>query len=258
VQCQKLKRDYPVMQPEYRAPRQAINAYYFVEKLGKAVSDDAIIVTDVGAAYQATMQSFQVRGTQRLFHSGGVSAMGVGIPSAIGAAFAGGGRQVICLVGDGGAMVNIQELATIAHHKLPITIFVFENGGYATMQYTQETHFWREAASSPGSGVSFPNFRSVARAFNIAGEHIASKAAMIEALSSMGKYNRPRLFVVDLPLDQILAPRVQSRVEDGKFVPVDFEDMWPYLPRAELAANMAISAASAGAAPAERVPEPVT
>jgi acetolactate synthase-1/2/3 large subunit len=80
-------------------------------------------------------------------------AMGYGFPAAIGAKLAGGNRQVVCIVGDGGAMMNIQELETIARLGLDIKIFVLCNDGYATIQHTQKTHFGRESASSNKSGL---------------------------------------------------------------------------------------------------------
>jgi acetolactate synthase-1/2/3 large subunit len=167
--------------------------------------------------------------------------MGYGIPAAIGACMAGGGRQVVCLVGDGGAMVNLQELQTIAHHKLPIAIFVFVNNGYMTMQYTQETHFGREAASSPQSGMSCPNFRAVAASFGISSKDIESDLqSMIEYIFETRRLHgsRPFLCEVPMPSNQLLQPRVQSKTVDGKFVPVPIHDMWPYLSREELAENM--------------------
>ncbi len=235
--CTLWKSDYPVMLPEYREATDGVNSYAFIEELGKHLDDDAIVVTDVGAAYISTMQSLQLRGTQRLFHSGGVSAMGYGIPAAIGACMAGGGRQVVCLVGDGGAMVNLQELQTITHHQLPIAIFVFVNNGYMTMQYTQETHFRREAASSPQIGIQCSNLVRIADAMNIPSYGIYSKR-FLGVVKDAIKQKYPTLCSVHMPANQLLQPRVQSKTVDGKFVPVPIHDMWPYLSREELAENM--------------------
>lgn len=231
--CIGWKERYPVTLPEYRDAKDGVSSYAFIEELAKHLDDDAIIVTDVGAAFISTMQSLQVRGTQRLFHSGGVSAMGYGIPAAIGAAMAGEGRQVVCLVGDGGAMVNLQELQTIAHHRLPIAIFVFVNNGYMTMQYTQATHFGREAASSPQSGMGCPDFVDVSRALGVDSIYADDLSYIGDGLG-----RGPILTAVHMPSNQLLQPRVQSKVVDGKFVPVPIHDMWPYLSREELAENM--------------------
>ena len=63
--------------------------------------------------------------------------MGWGLPAAVGACIAQGKQQTICLSGEGGLMMNIQELATIMHHKLPIKLFIYNNGGYLTIKQTQ-------------------------------------------------------------------------------------------------------------------------
>jgi acetolactate synthase-1/2/3 large subunit len=164
--------------------------------------------------------------------------MGYGIPAAIGACMAGGGRQVVCLVGDGGAMVNLQELQTIAHHELPIAIFVFVNNGYMTMQYTQETHFGREAASSLMSGVTCADFVEVAKAIGIDAYYMRELHHVKGGLHGGVLRKGPILIAVTMPQNQLLQPRVQSKTVDGKFVPVPLHDMWPYLSREELAENM--------------------
>ncbi len=236
AQCLAWKQSYPVMLPEYRESKDGVNAYAFIEELGKHLDDDAIVVTDVGAAYIATHQSLKLNGRQRLFHSGGVSAMGVGIPMAIGAKLAGGKRQVVCLVGDGGAMVNIQELETIARYKLDIKIFVFCNDGYQTMQYTQRTHFGRESASSGHSGFSCANFEVVADGCGIrCMRECGSTAELYEVADTLAD-PQSSLCVVRLPKDQILAPRLMSKLNDkGEFILPAFDDVWPHLPPEELA-----------------------
>lgn len=243
--CRGWKARYPVMRPEYRETKDGINSYYFMGILSKHLDDDAIVVTDVGAGFISAMQSLPLRDAQRLFHSGGVSAMGWSIPAAIGACLAGGGRQVVCLVGDGGAMLNLQELQTIAHHKLPISIFVFCNNGYMTMQFTQQNHFGREAASSPGSGVSCADFTKIASAMLPMGAawilrpspYLLNVGEVVQGVLDTAR-KTPALCEVHMPPNQLLIPRVQSRMENGKFIPTPIEDMWPYLDRDEFAEQM--------------------
>lgn len=245
--CRRWKQAYPVMQPEYRESPDGVNSYAFVEELAKHLDDDAIIVTDVGAGFISAFQSMPLRGSQRLIHSAGVSAMGWGLPAAIGAAKAAPGRQVVCLTGDGGTMLNLQEMQTIAHHDLPVSIFVFCNNAYMTMQYTQDTHFKREAASSPKSGVSCPDFYGVAHAFGI-------RAAMIKEQRKLGDimyvllWRKPIVCEVHMPEKQLLIPRVATRMQHGVFVPATLEDMYPYLPRDEFHAQMVAELAGEAAA----------
>ena len=240
ARCQQWKKRYPVMQDEYRQVNNGVNSYFFVETLGKTMKDDAIVVTDVGAGFISTMQSLPLRPGQRLFHSGGVSSMGYGFPASIGACFASNGRQTICLTGDGGMMFNLQELQTVTHHRLPLVIFVFANNGYMTMQYTQMNHFGREAISSPQSGLSCPDFVSVARAFGIKAAHICNQTELTESIGDILASSEPFLCELQMPEHQLLIPRVQTRVEAGRFVPTPIEDMYPFLERAEFKANMIV------------------
>jgi acetolactate synthase-1/2/3 large subunit len=224
--CRTWKSDYPVMRSEYRNVTQGVNAYYFVEQLGRHLPDNAVVVTDVGYAYIATMQSLQLRRGQRLFHSGGVSPMGYGLPAAIGACR--GGRKTICLTGDGGLMFNLQELHTVVEHQLPITIFVFANHGYKTIQTMQMNHFGRESISGPNSGLTCPDFVELGRAFGIPNEAVFDHKNLEDWMDYRVNRPHPMLVVVHMA-DHPIAPRVQSRVENGKFVPTDIGDMWPHL-----------------------------
>ena len=138
-------------------------------------------------------------------------------------------------------MLNLQELQTIAHHKLPIAIFVFCNNGYMTMQYTQNTHFKREAASSPESGMSCPDFVEIAEVFGICIGKMTDRQFDSDLdwwLHRRRSGGKSMLCEVRMPRNQLLVPRVQSRMEDGRFVPAPLEDMWPYLDREEFAEQM--------------------
>lgn len=235
ARCQAWKERYPVMQPQYRDCKDGINSYYFMEELAKHLDDDAIVVTGAGAAFLSAHQSLKLNGRQRLIYTAGLSPMGYDLPAAIGAWRAcEGKRQVVCLTGDGGIMMNLQELATIAHHEMPIKTFVFENNGYMTMQYTQANHFKREAVSSPQSGVSFPEFDELNLGFAVKTDRIGD----VRSIKPIVQSPRPWLVAVDMPPSQLLAPRIQAKSENGKFIPAAYEDMYPYLDRDELAANI--------------------
>lgn len=205
-----------------------INAYDFAEFLPGYMESDGIVVTDVGFSYIPFFQTLKLRDQQRLIHSHGVSPMGWAIPAAVGAAMANPERQVICLTGDGGAMMNIQELQTIAQHNLPVSLFVFENRGYATMRIAQNNHFNREVISGEDSGLALPNFYSVARAFGIPA-HDVSKLETVEGIMrNRRKRVDPCLVVLHMQDNQLIAPRLQARLQGGKFINPAFSDMWPH------------------------------
>jgi acetolactate synthase-1/2/3 large subunit len=234
--CQNMKAKYP---PIVCAPAQGINSYFFVEQLSEQLADDAVVVTDVGFCFIPTMQSLKLKAGQRLIHSAGVSPMGWGLPASIGASFA-GSKQTVCLTGDGGLMMNLQDLQTIVHYQLPIVIFVFENNGYATMQIAQRTHFKREVMSSPRSGMSLPDFVKVAKAFGLYVVEFNVQNALAHSLQSIFDIasQGPVVVVMHMEQNELISPRVMARTENGAFLPTDIADMWPYLPRSEFASNM--------------------
>jgi acetolactate synthase-1/2/3 large subunit len=164
--------------------------------------------------------------------------MGYDLPAAIGAAFARDGRRVVCLSGDGSIQFNIQELQTIVHHRLPIKIFLLNNGGYRSIRSTQMHFFGHPMGESAQSGVSFPDYARVAGAYGIAYSSIANTrdfARIEDLLAAPG----PGLCEVVVDPGQGYEPRVKSReMPDGTIVSPGLEDMFPYLNEEELAANM--------------------
>jgi len=93
--------------------------------------------------------------------------MGYGLPASIGACFA-CGHEVYCITGDGSIMMNIQELQTIKHHHLPIKIFVLNNGGYRSLEMTQDNYFKSDyIGCNKQSGISFPDFQELAALFDL-------------------------------------------------------------------------------------------
>lgn len=232
ARCRMFKEKYP---PVVEYPKHGVNSYFVVEQLSQQLAKDAIVLTDVGFCFIPTMQALNVKAGQRLIHSAGVSPMGWGIPASVGAAFAGNGRQVVCLTGDGGAMMNLQELQTIAHHQLPIALFVFENNGYATMKIAQNNHFKREVMSGPRSGMSLPDFTKVAKAFGIYVMEFSNQAELAEAMPNIFDISSqgPVMVVMHMQENEVITPRVQAKSEGGKFVPASIEIMWPFLPREE-------------------------
>jgi len=232
--CQQMKRRFPVIAPKEN-PNAGVQVYPFLRHLSERIDDDAIIVTDVGMSFVCTMQAMPTTWRRRMFHSPGIAPMGYGIPAAIGAYKAcGGKRQVICLTGDGGSMFNLQELQTIVHHNMPIKIFVYENGGYKTMQTTQGNHFSRESVSGVDSGISWPSFMAVASAFGIEVDWFKTHGELDDLPQIVNDKDGPRVCVLSIDRDQVIAPLVKTKVEDGKFVPVSIEKMWPHLSDEEL------------------------
>mgnify|MGYP001558337744 CR=1 FL=1 len=220
----------------------SINSYYFIKLLSDALPSDAVVVVGTGTSFTCTYQAAKMKLGQRWINASGLAPMGYALPASIGAAFA-TGKKVVCIVGDGDLQFNLQELAVIAHHKLPIIIFVLNNGGYLTIMHMQSNHFDRYVGSEKGSGVSFPCLFMLAEAYGFHYTNLFAQGddlgGMIEDLvSSRG----PNLCEVMMPPDQPLIPRVSSKkMPDGSITSSPIEDMFPFLGREEFNENMETS-----------------
>ncbi len=143
-----------------------INSYFFVETLSELLNEGEIIVTGVGTSYTGTHQVIKLKKNQRFISNIGCGGMGYGLPAAIGAALA-SNKRVVLIEGEGGLMMNIQELQTVVHHKLPIKMFILNNNGYLALRITQTNYFKRLGGVNKKTGVSFPSLKKIAYAYGI-------------------------------------------------------------------------------------------
>lgn len=229
--CQDWKRRYPVVLPEYQEQKGSVNSYYFVDVLSDLAQPDDVIITDMGFAFQNTHQAWKVKKGQRLMTNCGLAPMGWGLPAAVGACI-GLGRRTILITGDGGLMMNIQELATVMHHKLNIKIFVLNNGGYLTIKQTQQLGFeGRLMGVNQDTGLSFPDFRRLAESFGMRKNILRTHEFIIHQLFGALNHEGPYLCEVMMSADQPQAPRsINRRNPDGTMNPTKLEDAFPFLP----------------------------
>jgi acetolactate synthase-1/2/3 large subunit len=239
--CMERRRRYPVVLPEYHAERGAVNPYVFVDRLSEHLEPGDVVVCGNGAACVVTLQALRLKRGQRLLANSGTAGMGYDLPAAIGACLA-AGRRVVCLTGDGSIQMNLQELQTIVHHRLPVKVFVFDNGGYLSIRQTQDNLFaGHRVGEGPATGVSFPDMVAVAGAYGIPASRVREYAALDETIATTLAGPGPSLCDVVMPADSVLAPKVAAeRLLDGRIVSKPLEDMTPLLGRHELADNMLV------------------
>ncbi len=121
--CQDWKSRYPLVLPEHRNMPGQLSVYHFSEVLGDELAEgDVIVPGSSGFAIEIFLLCLKIKRDQRCFHNRGTGAMGLGLPASIGAAVA-SRRRTICVDGDGGFQMNIQELATAERLKLPHQVF---------------------------------------------------------------------------------------------------------------------------------------
>ncbi len=245
--CKERLARYPTVQARQREFNGKINPYHFIEQLFSRLEGTDIVACGNATATIVPFQVGTIKPGMRMFSNSGSASMGYDLPAAIGASFAatatrGPSNRVICLAGDGSIMMNLQELQTIAHHGLPIKIFVLNNSGYLSIKTSQTNFFGRLSGAGPGNGISFPDFVAVATAFGIPARRLAS----IDFSAQLdGILNEPGPCLCDVILDETqgFEPRMSSRkLDDGSIISPPLEDMFPFLDREELASNMINSA----------------
>jgi len=242
-QCQEWRLRYPVAKKEYFEIKDFVNSYVFLDMLSNELTPEDIVVTDMGFAFQNTYQAFKVKSGQRVISNSGLAPMGWGLPAAVGAYFAQEKKgRIICISGEGGLMMNIQELATVMHHQIPIKLFIFNNGGYLTIKQTQELGFdGRLMGSTKDSGIDFPDFIKLADAHSLESIRINNHKNLVERLS--GIISSSHAVVCELMIDpnQVQAPKsINRRNADGTIKQTALEDSYPFLEQSEIDDNLSI------------------
>jgi len=242
-QCQRWKHDYPVVLPRHYEQGEQANVYCFVKELSRRLPEGKRIVVGNGSACVVGSHAWEIKRGQRFFIQSGAASMGYDLPAAIGVCFAQERDEIILVTGDGSLQMNLQELQTIVHHRLPIKIFVINNGGYHSMRQTQDNLF--PARSHAGIGLesgdlSFPALERLAQAYSIPYFRIGTNQgmALLDTVLSQPSYCLCEIIV---STDQVFEPKSSTkRLPDGTLYSPPLEDLAPFLPREELAANMYI------------------
>lgn len=234
--CAEWKKRYPVVTQEQRDQKELVNSYHFIDLLSDVLDSNDTIVTDMGIAFQGTHQALRVKKGQRFFTNSGFASMGWGLPGAIGACFGNNKKRTICISGDGGLMMNIQELATVKHHNLPIKLFILNNNGYLTIKQTQELGFQsRYMGVDAESGLYFPSFELLAKAHQLDFLKVDSHKNLIQNIEKVVNNDKPFVCEIIMESNQMQGPKaINRRNPDGTMSPTPLEDLFPFIEREEL------------------------
>ncbi|MBU0762686.1 MAG: thiamine pyrophosphate-binding protein [Candidatus Altiarchaeota archaeon] len=241
--CKEWQMRYPVVLPKYWSQKRGVSTYVLVDVLSDEMPRGSTLVPgSSGACSEITLQAFRVKEGVRVFNTPGLGSMGYGIPAAIGGCLASGSKKTVCIEGDGGFVMNIQELETVKRIGLPIKFFVLDNGGYGSIMNTQRNYFsGRLVGSDAKSSVTLPDVKKVAKAFGIKATCITNHKDIRRRVRSILDSNGAVVCEVKVASNELTAPRVTSmRKPDGTMVSKPMEDLWPLLGRDEFAANMLV------------------
>lgn len=219
--------------PEYYDEREYVHPYVFIKILSEELEAGDVIVVDCGGNAVVTFQAFETKFGQRLCSSNGNSPMGYSFAGAMGACFIPNIKRVICLIGDGGFNMNIQELQTVKNYNLPLKTFIMNNHSYGIIRQFQETNYQGRYLASGPDGYSPPDFVPIVNAYGIKNETIKNHGELRQKIRSV--LSCPGAIVCDV--DMGMFSKYEPRIF-GWRTPI--EDAYPYLPRDEFRENMII------------------
>lgn len=231
------KKKYDPVIDDMFKPRKYPHPYAFTRILSEEMGDNDIFVADCGGNIVVSNHAFETKVGQRYFTNNGNSPMGFSFAGAIGAAIAADQSQnVVCVIGDGGFNMNIQELQTIVNYQIPVKTIILNNHIYGITKAFQETNFEGRSEACGPVGYNPPNFVDVVGAYKIPtmivddGSDYDEVRKQIRAfLSVQGPV------VMDLNCHEY-------HTYDPKIVgwETPIEDMYPYLDKEEFNSNMYI------------------
>ncbi|MDO5350372.1 MAG: thiamine pyrophosphate-binding protein [Lachnospiraceae bacterium] len=247
--CQMWRKKYPVIQPKHLAcgDDQPANVYALVYELSRRLAEGQITVVGNGSACVAGGHGYIIKRGQRFISNSAIASMGYDLPAAIGACMADHSQDIILLTGDGSIQMNLQELQTIIHHRMPVKIFVINNGGYHSIRQSQKNFFGEPLvgvgvdSGFQGPDLSFPSMEKLAWAYGypyVAAHHNSQLGPAVEAALAM---EGPVICEAFVSMDQVFEPKSSARkMPDGTIKSPPLEDLAPFLPEEEMDANMII------------------
>jgi acetolactate synthase-1/2/3 large subunit len=181
---------------EYKQ-KDVIKPQYVVEKLYQLTEGKAIISTEVGQNQMWAAQYYSFDQPRKFLTSGGLGTMGYGFPAAIGAQVAFPKETVIDIAGDGSIQMNIQELATAVHYKLPVKIAILNNRCLGMVRQWQELFYDKNYASTPLENS--PDFVKLAEAYGAMGLRATKPSEVVPVIKKALNSKKPVImdFVVE-------------------------------------------------------------
>lgn len=242
--CLDWKKRYDVHHAHPLSGKTEISSYQFIDALSEVAKPDTLVSSgSSGLGVEVFYSIFRNKPGQRVFLTSGLGSMGYGLPAAIGACFANGCKPMIAVETDGSLQLNIQELATMRAFDLPITLFIMNNNGYASIRNTQRNYFdGRYVGTGPEAGLMLPDLEKVAATYGLSFVRIENSEDLQAQLLQALELKRPALIDVRIISNETLEPKVAAIPQtDGSMLSMPQEDMSPLLPLEVLKSEMIIS-----------------
>ena len=249
--CDYWLKKYPVVQQKflYDDDEKPANVYAFMDELSTQAVENQITIVTSGSPCVVGGQAFKIKKGQRFVSNSGFASMGYDLPAAIGAACANAdareyAEDIICMAGDGGVQMNIQELETIIFNKLPVKIFIINNGGYHSIRQTQSKFFGKERFAGIGEDskdLGFPDMEKLAWAYGYPYVKIEHNSQLKEKIAEALNIEGPAICEVYVTHDQFFEPKSSGKkMPDGTITSPPLEDLEPFLSEEEMNDNMIV------------------
>jgi len=235
--CMEWKTKYDPVTDDMYEKSEYVHPYAFTRILSEEMSSNDILVGDCGGNIVVINHSFKTKTGQRYFTNNGNSPMGFSFAASIGAWFASDKEKqnVVCIIGDGGMNMNIQELQTLVNYNVCVKVIILNNHIYGITKAFQETNFEGRMEACGPIGYNPPDFIKIAKAYGLETMTIdgSDYKQIRNQIKDMMTHNGPLIIDVNCHEHHTYEPKLI-----GWETPI--EDMYPYLDREEFLSNMII------------------
>lgn len=243
--CSMWKETYPVVLPKHyeQENNELTNVYAFIKELGNKLNENQITVVGNGSACVVGGHACVIKKGQRFITNSAVASMGYDLPAAIGTCMADSSEDIILITGDGSLQMNIQELQTIIHHKMPIKIFLINNGGYHSIRQTQKNFFGEPlvGVGDDSRDLSFPDMEKLSAAYGYPYVSIHHNSELGQKIDTVLSMEGPVICDIFVSREQNFEPKSSAkRLPDGTMASPPLEDLSPFLSEEEMERNMII------------------
>lgn len=207
-------------QKKYKQPTEfsgpLLKPQAVIQAVARMADPDSVVVTDVGQHQMFVAQHYPIISRRGFLTSGGLGTMGFGLPAAMGAAFGRPGAEILLFVGDGGFQMTLQELATIREYRLPIKIFIMNNGNLGMIRQWQGLFFEKHYVAS--DLPAYPDFIKLAGAYDIPAVRITAPAELDEKVRLALGTQGPMLIDCQIEANEYVFPMVPPGGKPGDMI----------------------------------------
>ena len=211
---------------------QEPNSNFFIHSLTSKIKDKFCLVVDGGGtALYAGFQSSVLKDSDRIICSSAISAMGTGLAETIGVWRSNSFKKIICVIGDGSLLMNVQDLQTISQNKINTAIIVVNNNGYLAIRHTQKEFLkGKYYGTHPKWNLTMPSYKKISKAFEIDYLKVSKSSQINKAINKILHHKKPLICELMVNENQdALFKQGYAKNKEGRFTPQSLEEMYPFL-----------------------------